>query len=118
MFSITKEFAFSASHTLSLLPDEHQCARLHGHNYIVKIELHSNDLDDVGFVTDYGDLSPLKKYIDEKFDHRDLNQVMKHPNPTAELIAKYFYDWCLQLFPNTAAIHVSETPKTWATYRP
>ena len=36
---------------------------------------------------------------------------MKHPNPTAELIAKHFYDWCSQRFPNTVAIHVSETPK-------
>ena len=118
MYAITKEFAFSASHTLTLLPDDHQCARLHGHNYIVKIELNSLELDEVGFVTDYGDLSPLKKYVDREFDHRDLNEVMKHPNPTAELIAKHFYDWCIQRFPNTVAIHVSETPKTWATYRP
>ena len=59
MYTITKEFAF-LRRTLTLLPDDHQCARLHGHNYIVKIELNSLELDEVGFVTDYGDLSLLK----------------------------------------------------------
>ena len=39
MFRIRKEFHFSASHQLTHLPDDHQCARLHGHNYIVVIEL-------------------------------------------------------------------------------
>ncbi len=34
MFTITKEFHFSASHQLSHLPEDHQCARLHGHNYV------------------------------------------------------------------------------------
>lgn len=35
MFRITKEYHFSASHRLAHLPDDHQCARLHGHNYVV-----------------------------------------------------------------------------------
>lgn len=39
MFRITKEFHFSASHQLCRLPVDHQCARLHGHNYIVVVEL-------------------------------------------------------------------------------
>lgn len=39
MFRITKEFHFSASHQLTGLPEDHQCARLHGHNYIVEVEL-------------------------------------------------------------------------------
>lgn len=44
MFRIRKEFHFSASHQLTHLPPDHQCARLHGHNYIVVVELgHGKD---------------------------------------------------------------------------
>ena len=39
MYRITKEFHFSASHQLKDLPDDHPCARMHGHNYVVVIEL-------------------------------------------------------------------------------
>lgn len=38
-YEITKEFHFSASHQLDYLPEGHQCKRLHGHNYIVKVTL-------------------------------------------------------------------------------
>jgi 6-pyruvoyltetrahydropterin/6-carboxytetrahydropterin synthase len=42
---------------------------------------------------------------------------MKNNNPTAELIAKHFYDLFKPDFPQISAIHISETPKTWAVYR-
>ena len=50
MFRIMKEFHFSASHQLDHLPAEHQCARLHGHNYIVVVELAGERLNADGFV--------------------------------------------------------------------
>ena len=65
MFTITKEFAFSASHQLSRLPESHQCARLHGHNYVVRVELSAPALDANNFVRDYGELAELKRYIDD-----------------------------------------------------
>ena len=34
MFTITKQFYFSASHTLDTLPDDHPCTQLHGHNWV------------------------------------------------------------------------------------
>ena len=117
MYTITKEFHFSASHELKNLPENHQFFRLHGHNYIVKVELQSDDLNEYDFVQDYGELSKIKKYIDDNFDHRHLNEVMDHVNPTAELIAKYLYDLFINEYPKIVAIHVSETPKTWAVYR-
>lgn len=117
-YRITKEFHFSASHQLKDLPEAHQCARLHGHNYIVKIELSSETLNTNGFVRDYNELTPLKDYIDSQFDHRHLNDVLGNDMVTAERLAKHLYDWCKSRFPETSAIFVSETPKTWAEYRP
>ncbi|TIU21071.1 MAG: 6-carboxytetrahydropterin synthase QueD, partial [Mesorhizobium sp.] len=37
---------------------------------------------------------------------------------TSEVIAKWIYDWCSERWPEVAAIRISETPKTWAEYRP
>ncbi|MCT2580950.1 6-carboxytetrahydropterin synthase QueD [Mesorhizobium sp. P16.1] len=118
MFRITKEFHFSASHQLTSLPSDHQCVRLHGHNYIVEVELAARGLNEHGFVRDYHDLAAFKHYIDETFDHRHLNEVLAHDCVTAECLAKHFYDWCKARFPETSAVRVSETPKTWAEYRP
>ena len=118
MYRVTKEFHFSASHQLSRLPADHPCARLHGHNYIVVVELAAADLDDFGFVRDYQELKLLKRYIDEHFDHRHLNEVLGHDAVTAECLARHFYDWCREHLPETVAIRISETPKTWAEYRP
>lgn len=118
MYRITKEFHFSASHQLFGLPEDHQCARLHGHNYIVVVELVSDRLNDHGFVRDYLELAPLKRYIDDELDHRHLNDVLGDDCVTAERMAKHLYDWCAARWPETAAVRVSETPKTWAEYRP
>ena len=116
MYKITKQFHFSAAHQLEGLPDGHPCSRLHGHNYIIEIVLQNNTLNEVGFVVDYGDLALLKQFIDEKLDHRHLNDVLPFQT-SAENIAKFLYDWCKQKWIETAAIRVSETPKTWAEYR-
>jgi 6-pyruvoyltetrahydropterin/6-carboxytetrahydropterin synthase len=118
MYRITKEFHFSASHQLGELPPDHPCARLHGHNYIVVVELAADELNEYGFVRDYRDLSELKQHIDDEFDHRHLNHVLGHESVTAEALARYFHDWCKKRYPETAAARVSETPKTWAEYRP
>jgi 6-pyruvoyltetrahydropterin/6-carboxytetrahydropterin synthase len=117
MFRITKEFHFSASHRLSHLPVDHQCARLHGHNYIILVELAAPSLNADGFVRDYHELGPFKDYVDESFDHQHLDDILGIPS-TAENLARHFYDWCKAHWPETAAVKVSETPKTWAEYRP
>ena len=116
MFTITKQFSFSASHQLYNLPDDHPCSRLHGHNYIVEIELQSSGLNEAGFVVDYGDLRRLKRYIDSTLDHRHLNDVTQE-SPTAEWLAFHLFQYSIDLWPETSAVRISETPKTWAEYR-
>lgn len=117
MYRISKEFHFSASHVLDHLPEGHPCARLHGHNYTVVVELASPGLNGDGFVRDYHELKPLKDLIDGSFDHRHLNDILDGP-PTAERLARHLFDWCRARWSETSAVKVSETPKTWAEYRP
>lgn len=118
MFKITKEFNFSASHQLLGLPPDHPCARLHGHNYLVELELSSANLNRYGFVRDYRELDAFKKYIDEEIDHRHLNEVFSTDFVTAEFLAQTFFAWCRSRWPEITAVRISETARTWAEYRP
>jgi 6-pyruvoyltetrahydropterin/6-carboxytetrahydropterin synthase len=118
MYTITKRFAFSASHVIGGLPTTHPCSRLHGHNYGVEVVLQSAMLDEIGFVRDYLELSALKKHLDETVDHKHLNDVLGHDRTTAEVIGRWLYDWCKARWPEVVAVRVSETPETWAEYRP
>lgn len=115
MYKISKQFSFSASHILEGLSDDHPCARLHGHNYVITVHLRSSTLSNVGFITDYRELSFIKEYIDLKLDHRHLNDVFDI-NPTAENLAKTLYDIFVTTVPQIYAVEVSETPKTTAIY--
>ena len=118
MYTISKQFHFSASHQLLNLPNTHPCARLHGHNYIVEVVLESEMLNKYGFVRDYTDLDELKGFIDDNLDHRHLNDVLGHDNTTAEALAKFIYEWAEPKWPELSIVRISETPKTWASYTP
>lgn len=121
MFTIAKQFHFSASHQLTHLMEkqpDHPCARLHGHNYAVEVILASWGLDDDGFVVDYGDLASFRDYIDSTLDHRHLNDVLGgSQQTTAENIALHLWSVARALGFPIVAVRVSETPKTWAEYR-
>lgn len=122
-FMIKKEFHFSASHQLAGLPDDHQCARLHGHNYILTVGLVAPTLNEVGFVLDYGELGFVKDLVDQ-LDHRHLNDIFPF-NPTSELICDFYSTLIgqhIKRLENTDHIDMievglSETPKTWAYVR-
>lgn len=116
---ISKDFDFSASHRLDGLPGDHQCSRLHGHNYRVRLSI-AGSIVAPGFVVDYGELAFFKGWIDQTLDHRHLNDVMDG-NPTAENLAAWMISIVSERLQamgheNVAVVKVavSETPKTWA----
>ena len=90
MYTITKEFHFSASHQLHGLPEDHQCARLHGHNYVVVIELRAEALNGHGFVRVYLDLAEFKRYIDDTLDADMIKLRETSDEATRKEIAKHF----------------------------
>jgi len=124
MYRISKEFHFSASHQLDHLPDGHQCARLHGHNYVIVVILESETLDHNSFVRDYGELDIVKIFIEAEWDHTHLNDYFDNHfddgprHTTAENIAYALYEWLFHSIPELAAVQVKETPKTCSEYRP
>lgn len=45
------------------------CALIHGHNWSFEFEFSALQLDECGFVIDFGKLKWLKEWINERFDH-------------------------------------------------
>jgi 6-pyruvoyltetrahydropterin/6-carboxytetrahydropterin synthase len=120
-YRIGRRFTFAAAHQLHGLPDGHKCSNLHGHTYTAEIELTADALTGPGFVTDFGDLAPFRRYLETRIDHRNLNEVLSF-EPTAENLALHFFDWCAQhLEPDipgrVTAVRVWESPTSWAEFR-
>jgi len=126
MFTITKQFHFSAAHQLNRVPAGHPCGRLHGHNYIVEVVLQSDGVTDQQWVRDFGELDHVKDFLKNEWDHRNLNDWFerfskwedgKETETTAEMLAFVLFEAFRSEYPELLAVRVSETPKTWAEYR-
>jgi 6-pyruvoyltetrahydropterin/6-carboxytetrahydropterin synthase len=121
VYRIGKLFRFEAAHHLPDLPAGHKCARPHGHSYSVEVILTAADnLVPPGFVTDFAVLTALGDHLQDRFDHRDLNEVVDVA-PTSENLARLLYDWCAAnlVLPHGVAlssVRVSETASTFAEY--
>lgn len=87
-----------------------RCSRLHGHSWSITLTFESKELDDNGFVIDFGDLHFIEDWIDEHLDHAtavwendpklvSLNELQNEglikllavPNASCEGIAKYLH---------------------------
>ena len=82
---------FASAHTLRDYPGD--CARMHGHNWKVEVEVMAQELDKVGMAIDFKVIKRATRDIAGRLDHRYLNDIEPFTvqNPTAENIAKYFY---------------------------
>ncbi|MGW6391660.1 6-pyruvoyl trahydropterin synthase family protein [Streptomyces sp. NPDC055103] len=119
-FTIGKTFDFEAGHRLASLPPEHKCSRQHGHTYQVEVVLSAAFLQGPGFVTDFGDLAPFKRYLDNELDHHNLHEVLDF-EPTSELLAQHLAGWIITNMPpeiagQLAAVRVRETQRSWARF--
>jgi 6-pyruvoyltetrahydropterin/6-carboxytetrahydropterin synthase len=83
---------FSAAHHIRGYDGD--CARPHGHNYKVEVEALCPELNDIGIAIDFKVLKARTKELVARFDHQDLNLIppFNELNPTAETLARYFYD--------------------------
>lgn len=92
MYELSVKVDFSAAHHLEGYPGD--CARPHGHNFVVQVFARSRRLDSIGMAMDFRDLKRAAKEIVSTWDHQDLNTLpdFKVINPSAEAIAKLAYD--------------------------
>ena len=92
MYEVTVEDSFAAGHYLRNYRGK--CENPHGHNYKVRVTLRGAELDKAGLLLDFKDLKEVMKDIIDRLDHQMLNEIepFKTLNPSAENLAKYFYD--------------------------
>ncbi|MFB3152988.1 MAG: 6-carboxytetrahydropterin synthase QueD, partial [Candidatus Acidiferrales bacterium] len=92
MFEIAVEESFAAGHALRGYKGK--CENVHGHNYKVRIVLVGEKLNQVGLLYDFVELKKNIAEVIRSLDHKFLNDIppFTELNPSAENIAKYFYD--------------------------
>ena len=92
MFQVTVEDTFAAGHYLRNYRGK--CENPHGHNYKVRVTLCGEELDRAGLLLDFKDLKDVMRETVERLDHQMINDLEPFTvlNPSAENLAKYFYD--------------------------
>ena len=120
MFALKIVTDFASAHSLRNYPGD--CARLHGHNWQVEVSVCSQVLNDNGIAIDFREIKKQTKLVVKRVDHQYLNEIEPFDvlNPTAENIAKYFYDEVGLLINNENVkvkdVVIWETPRSAVTY--
>ena len=122
MFEVHVDETFSAGHALRGYKGK--CENPHGHNYKVRIVLEGDGLDSTGLLYDFTNLKRILRDIIGGVDHKYLNDQAPFDaiNPSAENLAKYFYDEIfgqLNAMPagaRLARVTIWETDTATATY--
>ncbi len=111
---------FSAAHSLKGYPGD--CARNHGHNWIIEVYVKCEKLDPIGIGVDFRDIKGAIKEVLNGLDHFNLNELpaFRDENPTSENIAKYLYKEVGKKLNNedvrVSKVKVCETPGAGAFY--
>ncbi len=123
MFEVTVEQTFAAGHALR--DYKGGCENVHGHNYRVRVTVEGDQLDRAGLLVDFLDLNQLISGAVAYLDHRFINDLppFDEINPSAENMAKYFFDRLNSGLKNEVPVRISEvrvweTDTTSAVYRP
>ncbi|MFZ3213382.1 MAG: 6-carboxytetrahydropterin synthase QueD [Terriglobales bacterium] len=123
MFQVTVEDTFAAGHYLRNYRGK--CENPHGHNYKVRVTLYGEELDRAGLLLDFKDLKDVMRDTMDRLDHQMINDLEPFTvlNPSAENLAKYFYDQTQEKLRSATNgrvrvkdVTVWETDTTTATY--
>lgn len=121
-YTVYKEVEFAASH---FLREYHgKCEHLHGHNYVVRVYVSSDELDNEGMVYDFVKLKRVMNGVFyERFDHKHINDIAPFDeiNPTAEHIATWIAEEMAKQIDDervrVTEVRVWETARNGAIYR-
>ncbi len=120
VFEVSVETYFSAAHALRGYSGD--CARLHGHNWIVRVSVRCCELDETGIGIDFRVVKDHVKAVLKGLDHYNMNELppFREVNPSSENIARYLYGELSRRINSDgvkiAKIGVAETPDAGACY--
>ena len=112
-----KDFSFEAAHRLPNVPEEHKCARLHGHSFLVRVSVDGPVGEQTGWVMDFAELKAAFRPLHDRLDHRYLNEIAGLENPTSEVLAQWIWREIRPALPGLAEIEVRETCTSGCIYR-
>ena len=121
-----------------------RCSRLHGHSWAITLTFGAKELDDNGFVIDFGDLHLLRDWIDQNLDHATalkksdpmraefekleqmgLLKILWVDSASCEGIAQFLYHTFQPMIEQKTkgrvriqSLHLEEDSKNSATYSP
>lgn len=108
---VYKRCTFDAAHQLPDYPGN--CARVHGHTYIVELGILTTVEPVKGYGVDMKDISNfLNMNVKGRFDHHFINEKMDVPT-TAENIALEIARVAAEHFKTQVTVRVYETPDSW-----
>ena len=123
MFDVSVERTFAAGHALRNYKGS--CEDVHGHNFRVRVTVAGEQLDSTGLLVDFLELKSLIDGVIAYLDHKFINDLPPFDkiNPSAENLAKYFYDRVSVGMKNGVPVRISEvcvweTDTSSAVYRP
>jgi len=123
VFEVSAQQTFAAGHALRNYHGK--CENVHGHNYRVQVTVEGESLDETGLLVDFVELKRLMSQVIERLDHRFINDISPFDvlNPSAENLAKYFWDEISRDLKGDVPVRVSEvrvweTDTSIAVYRP
>ncbi|MFK7863954.1 MAG: 6-carboxytetrahydropterin synthase QueD [Pseudohongiellaceae bacterium] len=117
LMQIYKEFTFEAAHRLPFVPQDHQCARLHGHSFAIRIMVEGDVDVESGWVIDFAEISTAFKPILKQLDHYYLNDISGLENPTSENLAKWIWQRLKPGLPLLSEIEIKETCNSGCRYK-
>ncbi|AHG21243.1 6-carboxy-5,6,7,8-tetrahydropterin synthase [Chania multitudinisentens RB-25] len=115
--TLFKDFMFEAAHRLPHVPAGHKCGRLHGHSFMVRLEVTGEVDAYTGWVMDFAELKAVFNPIWERLDHHYLNEIPGLENPTSEVLAAWIWQQLKPQLPALTAVIVKETCTAGCVYK-
>ena len=114
---IFKIFGFEAAHYLPNVPPTHKCRRMHGHSFRVEVYVEGAVDPATGWVMDFADLKAFVEPLEDRLDHRVLNDIEGLENPTSENLARWLWRELKPALPGLSQLIVRETCTAGCIYR-
>ncbi|AFP84555.1 6-carboxytetrahydropterin synthase QueD [secondary endosymbiont of Ctenarytaina eucalypti] len=115
--TLYKDFIFESAHRLPHAPPGHKCSQLHGHSFLIRLEVTGEVDPNTGWIMDFADLKAAFNPVLNQLDHHYLNDIPGLKNPTSEVLAQWVWGQLKPNLPILSAVTIKETCTAGCIYR-
>ena len=114
--TLYREFTVEAGRYLPLLSDNHPCAHVHGHTFVIQVHVTGGPDPETGWIMDFAELDDRIQSVRQVLDHKVLNDIAGLENPTTELLAQWIWKQLVRELPGLSKIVIQENPHSGCIY--